>query len=900
MSDSSNTTYIPTTFGASSFRLKHNQEPIFFKIFNGNSDTVIDFQDDTIFIKDHFFKTGERLKYKFPDSGQPIQISPSSPGNAISTSILPSEVYPIVVDSNTIKLAFSRDLALTNQPIDILGVGVGTEHSFECEKQNSKCLITIDNIIQSPISIGSTVEILSINDSRTLTLKSMENISAGTILKIDSEYCKVISTRYSSDTAGIGTVSLLRGEFILGSPEITFTNNIKYVTIMYGQYNIVKDRIYFTESPFSVKGFKYTISLDDVNQSNFSFNLFNANIKTGSLVTLNSQNPPSGLQGGKIYFIIKNYENNFSFATSYNNAVNGIKIEFDKSIGNNFPLNPVSALSLSFLDFSFGSSFSGRAFLRSNYSGNAVFDDISGDFNGITTSFELKNSGISTVGISSDNGVVLINNIFQYPEFEESFTFREVGNQTYLDFIGIGTDGDGIKDYDVNVKGFPRGGIIAGYGLSSGTNYQPLKTAILYETNKIEVSPNNYTIDSTNIGIAYSGSGYRYPVGSGVSVYFEQNGNRISGYGTATINSGNIVSITITDPCLYTGISTPRVRIDSPLEYDNINVSGSSSGVGAKVKLSISDSGEIDEFRFSNPGYGYTVGEVLTLPDLLGYPDQTESQRVKISILSVGKDSFSAWNIGQLKKLDDLTPFVNGVRKVFNLTENSQLVSLETLPGSNIDIKQNVLVFFNDVLQIPEESYIFEGGSQLIMSEAPPVGSTLKVYFYMGSDGDAIFYDIDPKIKVGDTLKVKKKVERSPETQFNRTVKRILSSDTLKTEIYNKKGLSPDSITFRPVDFTPQSRDLIISGELISKSRDSLKSRYVGFTSISTKSGTFNGISTTLIGINTSNIQVGDYLESDFTDGYRVTSIGSGVIGISHPATNTSTGTYPIKVWRKL
>lgn len=901
MSNSSSSLYVPTTLGANSFRLKHKGDPIFLKTFDASSINIVDIDNDIITLKNHFFKTGEKLTYKVPDRGSPIEISPLSPGNSISTTFLPEEVYPIVVDSNKIKLAFTEQLALSGSQINITGIGTGKTHTLECEKQNTKCLITIDNIIQSPLSIGSTVEIESIVNSRNIILKNLSNISEGTVLKIDSELCKVVGVLYSETSSGVGTVTLLRGVNVLGTNEIELTNDLKYVTIMSGQYNIVQDKIYFTDSPFEGRRFTYKVEISDLDEGTFSFNLFNTNIETGSIISLASQNPPSGLIANRIYFAIKNYENNYSFANTYQDAVNGEKVEFDKDLGNYDVLAPVEPFNLTFFDFSFGSSFSGRAFLRSNYSGNAVFDDISNQFNGISSSFELKNSGLSTTGISTDNGVVLVNNIFQYPEFEESFSYVEQGGQTLLKFVGIGTTGDPTKSYDVNVKGFPRGGIIVGYGLSSGSKYQPLRGAILYETTKNEISENQYQIDGTNIGIAFSGSGYRYSPGYAVSVYFEQEGVRISGFGTATITSGNITSINITTPCTYTGISTPTVKIDPPLQYDNLDVFGSTSGIGAKVNLKITDDGKIGEFKFINPGYGYTVGEILTLPQLISLPDQTSQESLKIIILSTGKDTFSAWNLGKLRKLDDLTPDINGTRRVFNLTENGQLLSLETLPGSEIEIQQNVLVFFNDVLQIPGESYTFNGGTQIIMSEAPPLGSTLKVYFYMGSDGDAFLFDIDPKVKVGDSIKVKKGVSKEPQTQNSRTVKRIISSDSLKTEIYKGKGLSYNSFTYRSSDFTPQSKDLLINGEIVSKSRESLKSRYVGFSSIASLSGNFATTNTTVIELTTTNIQVGDIVDSEFTDSYVVTDVGISSITIGQPATNdTTTGLYPVKVWRKL
>ena len=60
-----------------------------------------------------------------------------------------------------------------------------------------------------------------------------------------------------------------------------------------------------------------------------------------------------------------------------------------------------------------GSEFQGRAFIRSDYSGNKVLDDIGEQFTGIGKTFTLKSGGSDISGISSDFGVILLNNVFQ-------------------------------------------------------------------------------------------------------------------------------------------------------------------------------------------------------------------------------------------------------------------------------------------------------------------------------------------------------------------------------------------------------------------------------------------------------------------------------------------------------
>ena len=61
-------------------------------------------------------------------------------------------------------------------------------------------------------------------------------------------------------------------------------------------------------------------------------------------------------------------------------------------------------------------NFSGRTFLRQNYTTNMLFDDISDDFTGIGKTYSLTVGGANTSsGIGVGNGVLFINGVFQTP-----------------------------------------------------------------------------------------------------------------------------------------------------------------------------------------------------------------------------------------------------------------------------------------------------------------------------------------------------------------------------------------------------------------------------------------------------------------------------------------------------
>jgi hypothetical protein len=979
--------YTPAIFGRTSFPLRHQANRIFYKIFDASNSAVVDLTEDTIRVPEHYFKTGEKLTYRV-GSGSSIGITTTSPGNVGLSTYLPTTVYPIVVNKDTIRVALASSLAYSNNYVNLNSLGIGSFHSFSAEKQNAKCLISIDNIIQAPLSVASTVGVTSYTNT-SLTLDKLNNVKLGSFLKISSEIVKVSAINYSTNV-----ISISRGSGIMGTPQITFTDSsaLGIATVLSGNYNIVQDIIYFADPPLEGKRVNLVVPLSDINFELNSFNYFTNEIITGSQAVFYAENPPQEFENGGVYYLIRSSNNTFQFAESLFDAFNGNEIEFSTTTGNLFP---VTGFQLFLVLPRENSSFQGRVFLKSNYDGNYVFDDVSEQFTGITSSFKLSTNGISTTGISTDNGIVLINNVFQFPEFDEAFEYRESGGETFIDFKGYGDS----KPYDVNVKGLPRGGIIVSYGTSAGSLYSPL-----YPANGVAIVSAAGTVSSVLVGD--KGSGYR----SGISTYYvyfenaELPGSGGVGIATAnidgTINAVTIINggsgytynglstsltanINLLDPngtpigvgttsifeyfrgeqvsatnpgyvlidneiIKYTGIAnstsqlTGTVRgmlntvgvahtagvssvrkyeynyiakFDAPIPYDNVPLVGSATGIGASVRFKVENDGSISDLTFTNFGYNYKVGDILTPGGVLGVGTQTNNDKLRISVEEVAKDEFAAWNIGILKKLDDLTNKVNGVRKVFTLTETidgkSRRTSFESTPGGEIDLNYNILVFVNEVLQVPYRSYKFNGGSQLVFDEAPPVGSDVKVYFYEGYFADTNVVQNVADVKEGDVLRIQRDFEETPPLgQINRTAKRIMSSDTLRTEVYSNVGLSEGSAQLRAISWTPQKADKIIAGEYISKSREEWSSGITTITKltvnynvgvvtvgIATTTASFTGVSTNVITLSTtagigSLIAVRDYIEGNYISiGTTVTSVSSGQIGISTIAVGISSGT---------
>ena len=321
--------------------------------------------------------------------------------------------------------------------------------------------------------------------------------------------------------------------------------------------------------------------------------------------------------------------------------------------------------------------------------------------------------------------------------------------------------------------------------------------------------------------------------------------------------------------------------------------------------------GNVKDFKFANFGYNYKVGEILVPSGTTGVGSQTTNDKIHITINDTTKDSFNAWNIGILDKLDDLSDKVNGARKTFSLTKDGQRISLDTESQYEIELQYNILVFVNDVLQIPNSSYTFNGGSIITFTESIPTGSNVKIYIYKGYYNDTFIGTSVSKIKEGDLVQLAQDIYGIPPVEENaRIIKQFISADVLRTDVYSDIWLSEDSSQLRSITWTPQKTDLILDGVYLSKSRLEQNSEIDTFSiitqnvtvgigttvGITTTLGTYIGLATNIIGINTtagigSLISIGDYVESSFTGlGVSIVSIGTSSIGIRTTSSQNISG----------
>ena len=285
-----------------------------------------------------------------------------------------------------------------------------------------------------------------------------------------------------------------------------------------------------------------------------------------------------------------------------------------------------------------------------------------------------------------------------------------------------------------------------------------------------------------------------------------------------------------------------NVVIDDPLSYTDIPLTYSSTspgtgGLQATADVVVSMGSTVIDFEIKNTGYGYNVGHILTLPltGTTGIPTTSSSSfnEFKLTIEEADYDVFTGWSVGQLQVLDNFTSLFDGVRKTFPITLNGNVLSIQAKKGSLITIQDTLLVFINDILQVPGKGYEFNGGSQITFTEAPKGssddgmydGDTMKFIFYKGTGGgDVVDVDIIETVKKGDDLRLEYDSRVNGDKKWlqedTRTVQTVTSTNSVDSNIYFGPGLIEDSELTRSVTWCRQLEDKYIDGKIVGKDRE--------------------------------------------------------------------------------
>ncbi len=287
------------------------------------------------------------------------------------------------------------------------------------------------------------------------------------------------------------------------------------------------------------------------------------------------------------------------------------------------------------------------------------------------------------------------------------------------------------------------------------------------------------------------------------------------------------------DKPIFVDIQEPDPYFNRKLEF----ISGTSGiGTNAVVNVRVNVDGNIGEFDLIEEGTAYQVADKLTFSGISSDPRVGVLTEFQLEVEELENDKFSGFYPGQFILFDDISTYFNGTRKKFTLSVttggNTEILSLKTLPGSDMDITNNIFIYINDILQTPQSSYTFKG-SRIIFTEAPKPNSKCSVFYFRGSKRDVETVEPPLSVKAGDTVQIKEnKLNDFDIDQFARTGKRIVASDVLETFTYDSVGIDTDQSAERPLTWEKQRQDRILSGVLISKARPSLRSKVLPTTRI--------------------------------------------------------------------
>ena len=115
---------------------------------------------------------------------------------SVTQNMFPTKFMLVKVDDKTIRLATSAEKALmypTPEVLDFTTVGFGVSHSLTSTNLNSKILVALDNMIQSPISrTGITTTLQdAVTFSSELSVVGVQSFFAGDIIKVREELMTV-------------------------------------------------------------------------------------------------------------------------------------------------------------------------------------------------------------------------------------------------------------------------------------------------------------------------------------------------------------------------------------------------------------------------------------------------------------------------------------------------------------------------------------------------------------------------------------------------------------------------------------------------------------------------------------------------------------------------------------
>ena len=837
------------------FNLTSDGNAIFAKTFNPTDSTILNPSTGQFTIQNHFFSNLEELIYTPKSTFIGVGASAVGIGSTLNsvgvvTTILPSDVYVIKLSDNTFKLSTRKDYAalgigVTFTP-NITFVGVATASG------NIGITTTfISGITTSGIVVGQTLNTIPGVTGAGTTVTS---IGIGTVfinpasLNAGALSGQLVSFGSNTSTYGSGNAHQLEMDKKLEKSLITIDNVVQYPLLFTPiSYNLLGNggQISVGSSIFALSGISTIIPKDILKIDNEYMGIINVGLGTTNVGPITNSGNINLVEviRGFVGSSVTTHTDSTS-ARIYKGSYNIVdsNIFFAESPRG----NPQIIRDSSNLTFE-TSDFTGRVFLRNDYTSNQLYDDISSQFTGIGRTFTLTVGGANTVGLGTTggNGILFINGVFQTPTTlnnpENNFSIIEntVSGISSVVFSGITSAGTGTiitSEFDVNQNQTPRGGIIISLGSSIGLGYAPLVGAAV-----TAVVGAGGSIVSVGLGTTDNiGSGYNGIVAIGVSVY--QSGHiGDTAIITASVGAGGTLSFTV--GAGGTGYINPKIFVSEP-SYENLTVTGVSrlgigtttnTGIGLLLNVEVGASSttgigstyfEVSRFSISRQGYSFQRGDVFKPVGLVTAKGLASPlSEFKLTVVDTFSDSFAAWQFGEFDYIDSVKNYQDGVRTRFPLFYNNELLSFESLEDSQVNLSNALLIVINGVIQDPGVAYEFDGGTSFVFTTAPRPEDNVAIFFYKGTDGDDVIVNdtINETLKRGDTVQVLKNNSISGTiTQDKRIIFDLSFSDKFETNLYSNQGV--DSENNKPLSWIKQKVDRKINGEDVYKTRDSIES----------------------------------------------------------------------------
>ena len=852
-----------------SFKLKNNGFPIFAQSFDPSDTAKLNPATGTFSISNHNFRNQEELVYTpkstFVGVGSEAMIYQPGAG---TTGVLPSSVFAVVAanDNNTFQISTTR----TGSAVTFTETGAGNAHQFEMSKGLTKAVISLDGIVQSPITRSNLTFTLSGNGGSIgvgqsiFRLNSISDLSLTDLLKVDDEIFEInnvgLGTTNVGPISGTGSIPLVQvSRGAVGTQKATHTDTTSAI-VFKGSYNIKDGKIFFTDAPrgdirqeldesglppaksdFNGRVYfrnDYTSNrvYDDIS-SQFTgiasvFTLKSGGINTtgvgqlarNGLLFVNNifQTPSTVNNPNQNYKIIDNGSTTTLEFSGITTITDGALIKSDTDINQNeLPRGGVIVSLGSTGGLGYAPLVPAKVKLQVGAGSSAgMITSVVG------TAYSTAANGITTAAYNNNTGILEITT-------QDEHTLAVNGDDDQVILAGLAFT-------------CTSGGVGIGSGLfPDGTIGNQFPVVSVSSTNTFKTQVGTSTIPHTYIGggtvkVWYGdltfGSGYnRVSVATTIT--------DTTGTGatiTAEIGVGGALSFNI--PHAGTGYVKPKLFTPSP-SYDDMPIVGVSrigtgattdTGIGALISVEVGNSGatgigstlfSVKNFELSRTGYSFKKGDKFTPVGLVtdGKIPAPLSQ-FEIEVVETYSDNVSFWQFGELDYIDSISSLQDGSRVNFPLFYNGDLISIEAKAGSDIILKNLLVIFINGVLQQPDVNYQFEGGTSLSFTTAPSRDDNVSIYIYKGQDGvdSIISTNQNPLVEVGDFVQLTKSDGISTsKAQDQRTVFDLSLKDKFETDLYSEQGI--DSDNFRGIHLIKQKRDTRIEGRNISKVRDSIE-----------------------------------------------------------------------------